>query len=447
MKNTPRLIITGTSSNVGKTVISCAIIYGLQKKGYTVQPFKAGPDYIDAGYLSAIAGKQSRNLDIWLMGRSGTLHSLVKNSTSDISVIEGVMGFYDGVDGSRNLASTYQLSRMTKSPVILVVDVGGAGRSVAATVLGFIRFNKKTQISGVILNRVGSERHKKICTDAIKSLGIEILGAIPKNIMQLKSRHLGLIPVMEGNKNNDIKQIASIIHDYINMDKIIKISKSAQPMHKYKNIKKIKPRATIGIALDSSFNFYYKDNFEKLKNNGAQLKFFSPETSKNIPDMDGLYIGGGFPEVRGNILEKNYTIVNEIKNNILNGMPAYAECGGLIYLGKTLQYDSKQYDMVGVIDGRTFMTKKATLNYTKGVMDGGMLSNSVVKFHGHEFHYSKMDVSADSKFAQKLHRGEGIIHNKDGILVHGTMASYGHLYFSNKMAKNIIKNCVKFSRR
>ncbi|MYG32412.1 MAG: AAA family ATPase, partial [Cenarchaeum sp. SB0677_bin_16] len=197
MKNIPRLVITGTGSNVGKTIVSCAIIYGLQKKGYAIQPFKTGPDYIDAGYLSSVAGRQACNLDVWLMGKSGVLESLVRNSTSDISLIEGVMGFYDGIDGSKSLASTYQLCHITRTPAILVVDVGGVGRSVAATILGFIKFNKNTPIAGIILNRVGSERHKKICADAIKPLNIDVLGAIPKNITQLKSRHLGLIPVME----------------------------------------------------------------------------------------------------------------------------------------------------------------------------------------------------------------------------------------------------------
>ncbi|MYB30783.1 MAG: cobyrinic acid a,c-diamide synthase, partial [Cenarchaeum sp. SB0663_bin_5] len=200
-------------------------------------------------------------------------------------------------------------------------------------------------------------------------------------------------------------------------------------------------------ALDGSFNFYYKDNLEKLKNNGAKLEIFSPEISKHMPDINGLYIGGGFPEVRGAILEKNYTLINEIKKAILNEMPTYAECGGLIYLGKTLQYDNKQYDMVGAVDGHTYMTKRPTLNYTKGVMYDNILNKKTIKFHGHEFHYSKMDVSEDSRFTQKLYRGEGILDNKDGILVHNTMASYGHLYFSEKMAKNVVECCAKFSRR
>ena len=447
MKNIPRLVITGTGSNVGKTIVSCAIVYGLQKKGYAVQPFKTGPDYIDAGYLSTVAGRQTCNLDVWLMGKSGVLESLVRNSTSDISLIEGVMGFYDGVDGSKSLASTYQLCHITRTPAILVVDVGGVGRSVAATILGFIKFNKNTPIVGIILNRVGSERHKKICVDAIKPLNIDVLGAIPKNITQLKSRHLGLIPVMESNKNNNIKKIVREIHDYLDINKIIKIAKSARPVRTYKNNKKTKPRTAIGIALDGSFNFYYKDNFEKLKNNGAQLKFFSPETSGRMPDINGLYIGGGFPEVRGSVLEKNYAIINEIKSTIQNGMPTYAECGGLIYLGKSLQYESKRYNMAGIIDGHTFMTKKATLNYTKGIMYNSILSDGISKFNGHEFHYSSMHIDSDSKFAQKLQRGVGITQKKDGVLVYNAMASYGHLYFSDKMAKNIIKKCVKFSRR
>lgn len=447
-KNIPRVIIGGTNSGVGKTVISCAIIYGLRKKGYAVQPFKAGPDYIDPSYLASISERDACNLDVWLMGKSGVLDSFVDNSASDISVIEGVMGYYDGFSGKKNLASTHQIARITESPVVLVVDVAGAGRSIAATILGFMRFGKKSLISGVILNRVGSQRHKKICTDAIKSLGINVLGAVPKNAIRLESRHLGLIPVIECD-DNKIKKISESIYNFINIDKIINLAKSARPINKVqKNAKKRKPTVTIGVALDGSFNFYYKDNLERLKRFGASLEFFSPETARHLPDIDGLYIGGGFPEVRGAILEKNHTIINEIKKSVQNDTPTYAECGGLIYLGKSLQHDKNKFSMAGIIDGHTLMTKRVTLNYTDGIMDGNILSGNASKnFHGHEFHYSKMSVGADSRFAQKLRRGNGIIQGKDGILVYNTMASYGHLYFSDKMAKNIIYSCAKASRR
>jgi len=195
----PRLVIAGVTSGVGKTSITSAIIYGIKKCGYTVQPFKVGPDYIDPGYLSAISGKDTKNLDVWLMGEGELVHSFVKNSTSDISVIEGVMGYYDGFGGKTNYASTHHVASLLKSPTILILDASKAARSIAATALGFAKFHRNSRIVGMILNKIGSKKHEKMCRQALANLKVPVLGSILKNSESMESRHLGLIPVKEQN--------------------------------------------------------------------------------------------------------------------------------------------------------------------------------------------------------------------------------------------------------
>ena len=210
--NIPRLILSGATSNVGKTSITSAIILGMKKKGYTVQPFKVGPDYIDPSYLSAISGNRTRNLDAWLMGKNELIKSFVKNSKSDISIVEGVMGYYDGFSGDSNYSSTHHVASLLKSSTILVLDDSPPARSIAATALGFTKFHKNSRISGFILNKIGSKKHEELCTQALSQLKIPILGSIPKNSeLSLDSRHLGLIPAAEqGNLEGKIKKIASI---------------------------------------------------------------------------------------------------------------------------------------------------------------------------------------------------------------------------------------------
>ena len=363
----PRLVIAGATSGVGKTSITSAIIYGIKKQGYSVQPFKVGPDYIDPSYLSAISGKDTKNLDVWLMGESELVHSFVKNSTSDISVIEGVMGYYDGFGGKTNYASTHHVASLLKSPTILILDASKAARSIAATALGFAKFHRNSRIVGIILNKIGSKKHENMCKQALASLKIPILGSIQRNSESLESRHLGLVPVREQRSlQNKIRKVSREISDSLDIDKIIQICKNVPSLPKAQLQKTKKPTTTVAIALDSSFNFYYHDNLEALRREGARLKFFSPVADKKIPRCDLIYIGGGFPEVLGQSLERNTTMRNLIKKYAEEEMPIYAECGGLMYLTKSIDFGKKKYKMVGLFDAETQMTKKMTLNYTEG---------------------------------------------------------------------------------
>ena len=447
----PRIVLAGTTSGVGKTSITCAIIYALKKRGFSVQPFKVGPDYIDPSYLSSISKTNTFNLDVWMMGKNQLLKSFIENSKSDISVIEGVMGYYDGFSGDSNFASTHHVAELTQSPVILVLDAGKTARSIAATALGFQKFHRNSRISGIILNKIGSQKHEDLCRKALQKTKLPIVGVIPKNPdLALESRHLGLVSTMDEKKLYDkLQKICKIISDHLDSEKIIQITKNPNVLQKKSKPTHKKSSVTISVALDNSFNFYYRDNLESLRRHGANLKFFSPIKDKKIPKCDGLYIGGGFPEILGNSLEKNSSMKQSIKKLSEQGMPIYAECGGLMYLTKSIDYGNKKYKMIGIFDAETRMTKKMKLNYTKGNVSKSIISDKSHLLHGHEFHYSELtSVSSDSKFAYNLEIGDGIKNKQDGLLQHNTLASYGHLYFdSSDYAEIFVKNCLKYSRR
>ncbi|MCV0400885.1 MAG: cobyrinate a,c-diamide synthase [Nitrosopumilus sp.] len=448
----PRIVIAGATSGVGKTSITCSIIHSLQKHGFSVQPFKVGPDYIDPYYLSSISKHETYNLDAWLMGENHLLNSFISNSKSDISVIEGVMGYYDGYGGNSNYASTHHVASLTKSPVLLVLDASKTSRSIAATVLGFVKFHKISRISGIILNKIGSKKHEILCRTALEKTKIPIVGVIPKNTsLEMSSRHLGLISTLESKDlKSKIQKISKIISEHIDIDEIIKIAKNSSDLTKKQKPISKKIKTTIAIALDTSFNFYYQDNLEALRREGANLKFFSPVKDKKIPKCDGLYIGGGFPEILGDSLSKNQMMKKSIKKLSEDDLPIYAECGGLMYMTKSISSQNKTYKMIGLFDAETKMTKKMKLNYTKGkIITKNPISEKIHPFHGHEFHYSELEsVSSDSKFAYGLEIGEGIKNHQDGLIQDNTLASYGHLYFdSSDYAQIFVKNCIRYSKR
>ena len=441
----PRLVVAGATSGVGKTSITSAIIYGIKKRGYSVQAFKVGPDYIDPSYLSAISGNDTRNLDVWLMGENELVQSFVKNSASDVSIIEGVMGYYDGFGGKTNYASTHHVASLVKSPTILILDASRTARSIAATALGFAKFHRNSRIVGIILNKIGSKKHEKMCRQALANLNVPILGSILKNSESMESRHLGLIPVKEQKSlQNKIRKISREISDSLDIDKIVQICKNVPQLPKVQQKKFKNPTATVAVALDSSFNFYYHDNLEALRREGAKLKFFSPVSDKKIPKCDLIYIGGGFPEVLGQSLERNTTMRNLIKEHAEEGMPIYAECGGLMYLTKSIIFGKKKYKMVGLFDAETQMTKKMTLNYTEGRITSNCLISGPAKFRAHEFHYSKIsNLARDAKLVYDLKIGEGISGKKDALSEYNTLASYCHLYFDNaKYATKLVSKRV-----
>jgi cobyrinic acid a,c-diamide synthase len=424
----------------------------MKNKGYSVQPFKVGPDYIDPTYLSAVSGNSTRNLDSWIMGQKAVVESFVKNSLSDISVIEGVMGFYDGSSGGSNSSSTHHIATILGAPVILVLDASRTARSIAATALGFTKFHRNSRIAGLVLNKLGSKKHEQMCRAALEPLNIPVLGCIPKDPeISLESRHLGLIPVVErADLKQQIKKITKTVSPYLDVDRMISIAKKAPPLLQKDKQRSQKPVTTIGIALDRSFNFYYYDNFDALRRHGARLEFFSPISDSSPPKCSGLYIGGGFPEVLGEPLAKNQSMKKSIKKLAERGMPIYGECGGLMYLTKSIDYANKKHSMVGLFDAQTKMEKRMTLNYTKGkVIANCTVAKMGVKLFGHEFHYSELSsVAKDSKFAYEMSTGVGIKNKKDGLVEYNTLASYMHLYFDRGLhARSFVNNCAAYLRR
>lgn len=448
----PRIVIAGATSGVGKTSITCSVIYALQKRGYSVQPFKVGPDYIDPSYLSAISGRPARNLDSWIMGNDAVVDSFLKNSASDVSVIEGVMGYYDGVSGASDQSSTHHVASLLQAPVILVLDASRTARSIAATALGYARFHKNSRIAGIILNRIGSQRHESMCRDALAPLKIPVVGCVPKDPdLALESRHLGLVPATERTElKQKIRKIAGKIAPFLDVGRIIAITEKTVQLSKARKEDAPKAVTTIAVALDKSFNFYYHDNFDALKRHGARLEFFSPISDSKPPECSGLYIGGGFPEVLGQPLAKNRGMKRAIRKLADDSMPIYGECGGLMYLTKSIEYENKRYQMVGLFDAQTSMEKKMVLNYTRATaISDCLVARRSSRIFGHEFHYSELNsVARDAKFAYELSAGRGIKNGKDGLLAHNTLASYMHLYFDrSKHAPIFVNKCVLYSRR
>ncbi len=458
----PRIVIAGAHSGVGKTTVSIGIMSGLKKRGYRVQAFKVGPDYIDTSYHTAATVRPSRNLDGWMVPATGLVEILQHGTRDvDIAVIEGVMGLYDGLSGADEIGSTAHVAKTLSCPVILVLAARKMARTAAAIVLGCKSFDRRLQLSGVILNGVAGRKHAEQCREAIEvSTSIPVIGALPTDeSVKLPERHLGLIPTPE--KTEELKPILSkiteLIEDNIDMDRIVEISKSCGKLSRGTNwifpVKAYAHRATIGVAFDEAFNFYYQDNLDILEAYGGKVIFFSPIHDQGIPrGVDGLYIGGGFPQILPLQLEANECMRKDIKKAAEDGLPIYAECGGLMYLVDSItDFDGKSHKMVGLLPCRTQMTKRLTLNYTEAeTIRDNALSRFGQLLRGHEFHYSQMvDVPRDAKFAYLMKRGVGIDGKHDAWLEYSVLASYMHLHFgyNAQLAKSFIQACTQHRRR
>ena len=458
----PTLIIAGTTSGVGKTTISLAVMHAFKrKKGLLVQPFKIGPDFIDPSYHKIITAKPSRTLDAWLMGEEGII-STVQNACedADVAVIEGVMGLFDGLSGKSDFASTAYVAKLLNAPVILVVDAAKAARSIAAMIFGYLNFDNRLKIMGVILNNVSGPKHAKYLIEACKNtIHVPILGIVKRgHQIKIDERHLGLIPTdeLESSNKNKIRKLANKVSEEIYYDKIISLlrlkkSKLTRPANRSQS--KAPKLVKIGVALDSSFNFYYNENLNILRNLGAEITYFSPIDDTHTPeDISGLILGGGFPEVMADKLNSNQSMLKSIKKVAQQGMPIYGECGGLMYLTRSItgyKNSKKNIQMVGIIDAKTEMTGKLTLNYTQADMDTPVFGN-IKNIRGHEFHYSKLkELPQDSKYVYYMKRGTGIDGGKhDGIMTYSCLASYMHLHFYDSRFPTVwINNCVKYERK
>jgi cobyrinic acid a,c-diamide synthase len=456
--NIPRIVVGGVTSGVGKTTITVAIMYALKKMGLQVQPFKVGPDFIDPSYHTYVTGRQSRNLDVWMMGKSGVLKCFHNASYgADIAVIEGVMGLFDGISGKNDFSSTAQIAKILDAPVILVIDAGKAARSIAAIATGFLHFDKKLRIIGTILNNVAGDKHANFIAEAFADkVKIPIIGIIRRNReITMVERHLGLIPAseLEEMQKKAIFRSAKFVSEQIDLDKIKyllnKVYWADLPPQRHLPNGQIK----IAVALDESFNFYYADNLEALRKQKAELTFFSPTNDNKLPEnVHGVILGGGFPEVLADKLEKNKSMRKSISKAAENGIPIYGECGGLMYLTRSIRGynrdERKKYNMIGLIDADTLISGKLTLNYTEANSNASIFGK-ISNIRGHEFHYSRIEnIARDSKFAYVMKRGIGIDNKKDGFIVYNGLASYMHLHFADsRLPKRFVESCIRCSLR
>lgn len=458
--NIPRVLIAGMHSGVGKTTISTGLMGALKEAGLNVQGFKVGPDYIDPSYHNQVTGRNSENLDSWMVPHDQIIE-VFNRATIDanIAVIEGVMGFYDSVNGLDEAGSSAEIAKILKCPVILVVDAHAMARSAGAIVLGFKNFDAKVNLAGVIINRVGSQKHALWCKQAIESnVGIPVVGSLPSNEqLKLKERHLGLVPTAEKTIDPLLTKITQFIKNNINIEAVIEIAKSTQEQPKVANpvypVTNQPKKVVIGVAFDEAFNFYYPSNLSLLEAYGAEIRLFSPIHDLELPSrMNGLYIGGGFPEMLPKQLEANQKMQVAIKRAADAGMPIYAECGGLMYLTDSIaDFDGNTFNMIGLLHGKTLMTSKTLLNYTiTKTSNDNILTFEGCTLRGHEFHRSKIiDISNDAKFAYQMNRGEGITQKQDGWIKNNILASYMHLPFiqNKQLTQNFISHCEKFKNK
>jgi cobyrinic acid a,c-diamide synthase len=450
----PRIIIAGTQSGVGKTTIATGLMGALKNQGYTVQGFKVGPDYIDPSYHTAVTGRLSENLDTWLVPKT-QIREVFSQTTkdADVAVIEGVMGLFDGLSGTDETGSTAQIAKLLNCPVLLVIDVHNTARSAAAVAAGFKNFDPNVKVVGVILNNVAGEVHANWCRDAIEKVGLPVVGWLPVNKkIAMPERHLGLVPTAEKNKASVYQEIIKFIEERLNISQIYQLAEAAGPFpmvearKETKQRTKQKAKVKIGVAFDEAFNFYYPSNLNLLCQLGAEIIRFSPIHDKTLPDVSGLYIGGGFPEMFLQQLEANQTMRQSILKAIDCGMPVYAECAGLMYLTKTVaDFDGKSYRMVGALDGKTKMTNKTLVIYSEAkVTASNILSQPNATIRGHEFHNSIItEIPQDTEFAYQMLMGEGIKDKKDGWIRSNVLASYVHIQFAqdDAIARAFVDNC------
>lgn len=459
----PRVVISALRGNSGKTFLTVGVGACLHQRGKVVSPFKKGPDFIDPAWLEMATGQPCYNLDLFLMEREGLISSFATRvRQTDGALVEGNRGLYDGMDREGSY-STAELAKLLQAPVVLVVDCSMATRTVAAMVLGCQHFDPEVAIKGVILNRIGGTRHESIVRSAIEDrCGVAVLGAIPKiKGGVFPERHMGLVPPREhAGAARAVDEAARIVDRYVDVDRLWEIARGAPAVSFGESERKAgepfvcrerQPR--IGFIRDSAFWFYYHDNLEALEKSGALLVECSALNDRELPPVDALYIGGGFPETHAESLAANEGFRKSLKEAVEEGLPVYAECGGLMYLGKELVVEGNTFPMAGVFPfGSVLDGSPQGHGYTILEVDtpnpyfptGEIL-------HGHEFHYSHIpDLAGGSfGFAFNVKRGRGIQGRRDGVCYKNVLATYSHLHAvgAKNWANALFEQAVQYQQK
>ncbi len=446
-----RIVLAGTGSGVGKTTISTGIMKALSDE-IKIQPFKVGPDYIDPTYHTLATGNKSRNLDSFFMSPGQireAFHRGLKISKSQSGIIEGVRGLYEGISPIKDVGNTASIAKALNSPVILILNSRSLVKSAAAVVLGFKTLDPQIRIEGIILNQVKNKAHYLKTKEAVETFtDTPVIGGIPRDEkLTVEERHLGLVPAVEReNLYSFIEKWSQAVQENIDLEALLNIMHNAGKIPSHREIlwRKVKaPRVKIGVAWDEVFTFYYPENIESLEDNNAHIVPFSPYHDEELPDVDALYIGGGYPEVFSKELESNHSMRQSIKKFHLEKHPIYAECGGLIYLMKSVN----QHQMCGVFPYTADMRSKVQgLSYVIAkTQEDNIISQKGEIIRGHEFHYSCINISHPAKFAFQILRGKGIMNTNDGIMDNNTLASYVHTHTASypTFASNFIQHAAE----
>lgn len=456
MKNSkfPRIMIAGASSNSGKTTLTCALLKALKDKDLKITSFKCGPDYIDPMFHSEVIGVKARNLDLFFTGEDTTKSLFCKNAQgSDMSIIEGVMGYYDGMSAKSTASSSYDLARVTKTPVVLVVNCKGMYLSMVPLIKGFIDYKENSHIKGVILNNMSPMIYDEMKDAIEEELNIKVLGYLPTmKEISFESRHLGLITAKEVDElNRKLELMAEKVSQTVDLDAVIKLAEEAEDIEAETIINsKTYDNINIAVAMDKAFCFYYADNLELLSEMGANIVPFSPINDEKLPEnIHGIILGGGYPEVYAKDLCNNISMKESIYKAISkNNIPTIAECGGFMYLTESIEdIDGKEFKMAAVIKGKSFKTNKlgrfGYINLT--AQEDTMLCDKGMSIAGHEFHYWDSTCNGEAFIAQKPMRKRNwtCINNEKNLF-----AGYPHIhYYSNiSFAKNFLSKCNEYKK-
>jgi cobyrinic acid a,c-diamide synthase len=436
------LLVSGAASGVGKTTVALAIMAAIRRRGLIVQPYKCGPDFLDTGHHTRISGRVSRNLDTWMLSAEAN-ESVLQSAAvgADVQVAEGMMGLFDGKSGSSEAGSSAEIAKLLKLPVVLVLDAAKTARSIAAVVLGFEMFDPELRLAGVILNRVASESHYEMLRAAIElSCKTKILGWLPREpAIAIPERHLGLQGAAEaaqGGEDTDIDALAGLAEKYFDLDALLGLECGLG----ITEVASAPDRGTshgdtvrVGVPSDHAFSFYYEDNLDLLRERGVEIVHFSPLHDIALPpDLDGLYFGGGYPELHAKQLSGNRQMLNDVRAFAASGKPVYAECGGMLYLAESLKTaDGSNYTMAGVLPLSMQMTDKLVqfgyviVEFTEDCLLG--LAGTVVR--GHSFHYSRVSSQGEVATSYRVRYSMSGREEMEGFRRRNVLASYIHLHF------------------
>ena len=432
----PRVVVAGLSGDSGKTFVTLGVLRALVRRGLPVAGFKKGPDFIDAAWIGRACGRPGRNLDTFLMDPSALGGALLKGVRGcRAALIEGNRGLFDGFD-SAGSHSTAELAKQLRSPVVLVVNTTKTTRTVAALVAGCLALDPDLDLQGVILNRVGTRRQERVIRQAVRdATGLEVLGAVPRiDETGLISRHLGLVTVEEEDREAEVlDHLADLVEQSVDVDALLRIAAGAGSLEFSARRSAPSPasrRVRVGVLKDRAFSFYYQENLEELEEAGAELVPISPLEAEELPDVDALYAGGGFPEVYARRLSENGSFRDSLRRRAEAGLPIWAECGGLMYLARHLSWGSETYPMSGVLPvDIEQMERPQGHGYVEGEVEGANpFLTPGMQLRGHEFHYSRFASNPELETVLRLRRGTGVGGGRDGLCYRSVLASYTHLH-------------------